>query len=312
MAKKQALGRGLGALISQQDYTRKPQPSVDSGEAGPEVEVGTVVGRMAGEIVLLEINQIEANPDQPRKVFEEESLEELAQSIRELGIIQPITVKKIRANKFLIISGERRFRASQLAGLEAIPAYIREANDEQVMQMALVENLQRQDLHAIEMANSLSRLIEEFSLTQDELGKRIGKSRASISNSLRLLRLPANIQTAIIHREITEGHAKALVGIADVEWQQQVFELIAQENLSVRQVEELAKSQHWQEGPVVIPEKKARKAPLTRSESRAKDLLVNQFGKAVKLRAKGNGEGKIELIYKDEQELKMWLESLGI
>jgi ParB family chromosome partitioning protein len=245
-------------------------------------------------------------------VFEEESLEELAQSIRELGIIQPITVKKIRANKFLIISGERRFRASQLAGLDAIPAYVREANDEQVMQMALVENLQRQDLHAIEMANSLSRLIEEFSLTQEELGKKIGKSRASISNSLRLLRLPGYIQDAIIHREISEGHAKALVSIEDVEWQRQVFDLIGPENLSVRQVEELAKSQHWQEGPVVIPEKKARKAPMNRSESRANDLLVHQFGKSVKLRAKGNGEGKIELIYKDEEELKGWLESLGI
>ena len=213
MAKKQALGRGLGALL----------PGATAPSKRLDADTPPVIGNMAGSICLLTISQIDNNPDQPRREFPQAALEELAQSIRELGIIQPITVHKIRADKYQIISGERRFRASQIAGLDEIPAYIREVNDQTLLEMALVENIQREDLHAIEVAISFQRLIEECNLTHEDLGMRLGKNRSTITNYVRLLQLPADMQLAVRHKEITMGHARALIGINDPQWQKNRF-----------------------------------------------------------------------------------------
>ena len=230
MAKKQALGKGLGALLSD-----APERMIVTHKAEPPI-----IGTMAGSIALLTINQIEANASQPRKDFDANPLNELAKSIQELGIIQPITVHKVRADKYQIISGERRFRAAQIAQLDAIPAYIREADDQTLLEMALVENIQRQDLHAIEIALSFQRLIEECRLTHDELGSRLGKSRSTITNYVRLLQLPGPMQIAVSTKQISMGHARALIAIDDADWQSEVFKRIIEENLSVRQVESLS------------------------------------------------------------------------
>ena len=231
MAKKQALGKGLGALLSDAPVR---STSVKRDDAPP------IIGKMAGNIALLTISQIEANKDQPRKDFEEAPLQELATSLSELGIIQPITVHKVRAEKYQIISGERRFRAAQLANLDVIPAYIRQADDQTLLEMALVENIQREDLHSIEIAVSFQRLIEECDLTHEELGKRLGKSRSSITNYVRLLQLPGPMQIAVRTKQISMGHARALIAIDDANWQGEVFNRIIKDSLSVRQVEELA------------------------------------------------------------------------
>jgi ParB family chromosome partitioning protein len=257
-----------------------------------------VVGQMAGSIALIPISDIEANPDQPRRQFEEAALEELARSIKELGIIQPITVRRIRANRYQIISGERRFRASQLAGMDAVPVYIREADDQTLLEMALVENIQREDLHAIEIAVSLKRLMEECNLTQDALGSRIGKDRSTIANYVRLLKLPAEMQLAVSEKKISMGHARALLGIDSQAWQEEVFGRILREGLSVRQTESLAA-----EGG-----KKASTVPgatvvLGFNEQKVLADLQDRFGKKAVLRPHAGGGGKIELRYDSAEDL---------
>jgi ParB family transcriptional regulator, chromosome partitioning protein len=223
MAKKNALGRGLGALIEVNDE-RQDQPLVHSPSAVNEIP----------------IKNIAVNPFQPRTSFDEEALNELVMSVQEHGIIQPITVRRAADNTYQLISGERRIRAAEKAGLKRIPAYVREAGDESMLELALVENIQREDLDAIEVAISYQRLIEEFSLTQEGLGDRVGKKRATIANYLRLLNLPVEIQTGIREKKISMGHARALAGIEDKEYQVEVFSLILSKDLSVRQVEGLA------------------------------------------------------------------------
>lgn len=314
MAKKQALGRGLSALLS--DHGGKPAADRTPAATGKGPEE-PVVGQMAGDIALLEIRNIEANEDQPRRDFDEKELMDLAQSIRELGIIQPITVRRIRANRYQIISGERRFRASQLAGLEALPAYVREADDQTLLEMALVENIQRQDLHAMEVATSFQRLMEECQLTQEELAKRVGKDRSTISNYINLMRLPAEMQLAVAQRQISMGHARALKGIEDVEWQQEVFDLVVREGLSVRQTEELARNNRWEnddEGAESTEKKSRRrsKAALSTTEQAALEELTRKFGKQARLKSDGSGSGKIELKYTSQAELDAILEGLNL
>jgi ParB family chromosome partitioning protein len=215
-AKKSALGRGLGALIEDvETNNNKPAESVAS-------------------INEIDIHAIEINPFQPRKTFDEDALQELASSIRQLGIIQPITVRKINGEKFQLITGERRFRASQLAGLETIPAYVRIADDQAMLELALVENIQREDLDAIEVAISYQRLIDECNLTQENMSDRVGKKRSTIANYLRLLKLPAEIQAGIRQKKITMGHARALVNVEDVEKQLSIFHHVMEQDLSVR------------------------------------------------------------------------------
>lgn len=303
MAKKQpALGRGLNALLSNapsEKAAARPVAAVAPRE--PEV-----VGNMAGQIAMVSISQIEANPGQPRREFNEQALNELAESISELGIIQPITVHKVRANRYQIISGERRFRASQRAGLTEVPVYIREVNDQTLLEMALVENIQREDLHAIEVAVSLDRLIKECNLTHDQLGKRIGKSRSAISNHLRLLNLPAAIQMEVASKAITMGHARALLAFTDLAEQLAVCERIKEEGLSVRQVEELAQ-------PVPAgTTKRVTKPVLSFDERKVDEDLRKQFGRQAALKSKGDGSGKIEIAYADADDLHRILQMMNL
>ena len=296
MAKKQALGKGLGALLSD---APERVVTINRTDSPP------IIGRMAGNVALLTISLIEANKNQPRKDFDEAPLQELATSLRELGIIQPITVHKVRADKYQIISGERRFRAAQLANLEEIPAYIREANDQTLLEMALVENIQREDLHAIEIAVSFQRLIEECNLTHEELGDRLGKNRSTITNYVRLLQLPGPMQIAVRTKQISMGHARALIAIDDAAWQQLVFNKIVKDSLSVRQVEELAQVKKNQSAS-------KKQSVLTFDEQKVQADLRLKFGKHIRLKTGSGGKGKIEIPYASSEELDALLQKWGI
>ena len=217
--KRSALGRGLDALITMDDLKTGGSSSISE----------------------IELSKIQPNPDQPRSVFEEETLEELATSIRSLGVIQPITLKETGTDKYMIISGERRYRASLMAGLERIPAYIKTAADENVVEMALIENIQREDLNSIEIALAYQKLIDSYGLTQEKLSERVGKKRATIANYLRLLKLPAEIQVGLKDKKIDMGHARALLPVEDPEVQLALYEQILAEGLSVRNVEEIVR-----------------------------------------------------------------------
>lgn len=304
MAKKQAaLGRGLGALLNNGGGTlpERKAPSAPSTPREPEV-----IGNMAGQIAVVAIAQIEANPDQPRKDFDETALHELADSIAELGIIQPITVHKTRANRYQIISGERRFRASQIAGLTEVPVYIREVNDQTLLEMALVENIQREDLHAIEVAMTLQRLLDECDLTQEELGKRVGKNRSTIANHLRLLKLPGDIQIAVANKEISMGHARALLAFSDAKQQVRICRQIIEEELSVRQVEAMSHSTSNRPGS-------GRSKPvLSFDERKVDEDLRKQFGRHAALKSKGDGSGKIEIAYADAEDLHRILQFMNL
>ena len=227
--KKQALGRGLSALLK--DPSNNIQFVTDKN-----------ADKVVGSIVELELSSIEVNPFQPRTSFNEESLRELASSIKELGVIQPITVRKMDFNKYQLVSGERRFRASKLIGLETIPSYIRIANDQESLEMALVENIQRQDLDPIEIALSYQRLIEEIDVTQEELSDRVGKNRSTIANYLRLLKLDPIIQTGMRDGFISMGHGRALINVDDTEDQLEIYEKILSSKLSVRDTESLVRN----------------------------------------------------------------------
>jgi ParB family chromosome partitioning protein len=229
--KKQALGRGLSALL------KDPSNDIISAK---DKNADTIIGN----IVELDIEAIEINPFQPRTNFNEETLRELASSIKELGVIQPITVRKLEFNKFQLVSGERRFRASKLIGLKTIPAYIRIANDQESLEMALVENIQRQDLDPIEIALSYQRLIDEINLTQEQMSERVGKKRSTIANYLRLLKLDPIIQTGMRDGFISMGHGRAIINIEDQNIQLNIYEKIITDKLSVRATEELVKNFH--------------------------------------------------------------------
>jgi ParB family chromosome partitioning protein len=295
MTKKPALGRGLSALLEDQktDITHKQSD-------------GTT--QTLGSVADLPIDKIEANPFQPRTKFEEEALAELAQSITELGIIQPITVRKMGYDTYQLISGERRFRASQLAGLTVIPAYIRIANDQSMLEMALVENIQRSNLDAIEIAISYQRLIDECKLTQEELSKRVGKKRSTISNYLRLLKLPAVIQNGIRDHKISMGHARALINIDNAEAQVDLFNQILEETLSVRKTEELAKSKK------VNQPKKHQSAvlPLSLTDKKLRATLSERLNTEVKFQRKAIDKGRIVIPFESDEELEAILKSLDL
>lgn len=300
MAKRQVLGRGLGALLEGAPSLPESTSTQSSTVSPP------IIGNMAGSIALLTIGQIEANPDQPRKDFDEEALGELAQSIRELGIIQPITVHRVRAEKYQIISGERRFRAAQIAELDAVPAYIREADDQTLLEMALVENIQREDLHAIEVAISFQRLIEECNLTHEALGVRLGKNRTTITNYMRLLQLPWEIQVAVRNKTISMGHARALVSIDDSDWQKEVFLRIQNEGLSVRAAEQLAQARKLKSTP------SQKRSGLSFDQQKVQADLRLKFGKKVMLRSLQDGAGKIEIPFGSTDDLDSLLRSLDL
>jgi ParB family chromosome partitioning protein len=297
MTKRPALGRGLSALL--EDDKTDVTGSAD----------GAQLPKTVGSIAEIEISKIEANPFQPRTKFEEEALQELAQSIKELGIIQPVTVRKLGYDKYQLISGERRFRASQLAGLTQIPAYVRIANDQSMLEMALVENIQRAELDAIEVAISYQRLIEECKLTQEEMSQRVGKKRSTISNYLRLLKLPAEIQNGIRSNQLSMGHARALVNIENPESQLELYRQILEETLSVRKTEELAKGK--KESSSSSATSKA-KAPLSVVDKRIRTNLIDHFSVAVKFQRKDEEKGSITIPFESEEELSKILKKMKI
>ncbi|MCC8197929.1 MAG: ParB/RepB/Spo0J family partition protein [Tannerellaceae bacterium] len=281
IGKKSALGRGLDALITMDDLKTGGSSSISE----------------------IEINKIQPNPNQPRSVFEEETLEELAMSIRALGVIQPITLKEVGPDQYMIISGERRYRASLKAGLERIPAYIKTAEDEHVVEMALIENIQREDLNSIEIALAYQKLIDNYGLTQERLSERVGKKRATIANYLRLLKLSAEIQMGLKDKKIDMGHARALIPVEDPEIQLALYEQILSEGLSVRNVEELVRG--IAEGE--IPEKtgkKKTKPMLPEEYNLLKDHLSRFFSTKVQLTYNEKGKGKISIPFSSEEELE--------
>ncbi|MFC4219704.1 ParB/RepB/Spo0J family partition protein [Flagellimonas marina] len=288
--KKQALGRGLSALLKD-----------------PENDIQSVSDKNAdkviGNVVELEIDSIEMNPFQPRSNFNDEALEELASSIRELGIIQPITVRKLDFNKFQLVSGERRYRASRLVGLETIPAYIRIANDQESLEMALVENIQRQDLDPIEIALSYQRLIDEIQITQEKLSDRVGKKRSTITNYLRLLKLDPIIQTGMRDGFISMGHGRALINIDKKKEQIAVYEKVVSDGLSVRETEQLVKSLKEPKGASGGTSKKELKK-VPSFATKGADVLKEHLSTKVDITASASGKGKIVIPFHSEEEFQ--------
>ncbi len=292
--KKQALGRGLSALL------KDPSNDIKSVE-----DVGA--DKVVGSIIELELDAIEINPFQPRTNFNEETLKELAKSIKELGVIQPITVRKLDFNKFQLISGERRLRASKLAGLDTIPAYIRLANDNESLVMALVENIQRHDLDPIEISLSYQRLIEEINLTQEELSERVGKKRSTITNYLRLLKLDPIIQTGIRDGFISMGHGRALISVEDDEVQSDIYHKVITQNLSVRETEALVKK--YQDSLKPQTTKQITKSfDVAESEQKA---FTGFFGTKVDVKVAGNGKGKITIPFHSEEDFNRILKLIN-
>lgn len=280
--KRSALGRGLDALITMDDLKTNGSSSISE----------------------IELSRIQPNPDQPRSVFEEETLEELATSIRALGVIQPITLREIGKDLYQIISGERRYRASLKAGMERIPAYIRTAADENVVEMALIENIQREDLNSIEIALAYQKLIDTYELTQEKLSERVGKKRTTIANYLRLLKLPAEIQMGLKDKKIDMGHARTLISVQDPELQLALYEQILAEGLSVRMVEDMVRS--VTEGRSVLPEKKevGKKKMLPEEYDLLKQHLSRFFNTKVQFSCNEKGKGKITIPFSSEEELE--------
>jgi ParB family transcriptional regulator, chromosome partitioning protein len=286
VVKKQALGRGLSALLKDPENNIQ---SVDDKNAD----------KVVGNIIELDIDSIEINPFQPRSNFNEESLRELATSIRELGVIQPITVRKIDFNQYQLISGERRLRASKLSGLTTIPAYIRIANDNESLIMALVENIQRHDLDPIEIALSYQRLIDEIQLTQEQMSDRVGKKRSTIANYLRLLKLDPIIQTGIRDGFISMGHGRAIINIDDLDIQTDIYQKIVSQNLSVRETEALVKT--YQESLKPAPSKTV-KGNSFEVEDNEKKAISSYFGAKVDVKIAGNGKGKITIPFHSKED----------
>ena len=280
--KYNALGRGLDALISTE--------SVRTGGSSTINEIA--------------IDQIEPNPNQPRREFDEEALAELATSIREIGIIQPITLRQVADNKFQIIAGERRWRASQLAGLRAIPAYIRTIKDENVMEMALVENIQREDLNAIEIALAYEHLLENTGMTQEKVSERVGKSRTAITNYLRLLKLPAQVQMALQKKEIDMGHSRALLSLDSPSLQIKLFKEIQKNGYSVRKVEEMVQQLNSGDDIQTAKKKIEAKAKLPEEFNVLKEKLGRFLNTKIQMTCSPKGKGKITIPFANEEELE--------
>jgi len=277
-----ALGRGLDALISTEDA--RPQGSSTINE--------------------ISIEQIEANPNQPRREFNDEALQDLANSIKEIGIVQPITLRQIAENRFQIIAGERRWRASQMMGLKSIPAYIRTIKDENVMELALVENIQREDLNAIEIALAYEQLLSGEGMTQEKVSERVGKSRTAITNYLRLLKLPAQVQMALQKKEIDMGHARALLAIESPSLQIKLFREIQKNGYSVRRVEELAQKLKNGEDIENTPKKVSKKVQQSEEFDLLKKHLSEFLNTKVQLTCSTSGKGKISIPFANEAELE--------
>jgi ParB family transcriptional regulator, chromosome partitioning protein len=291
--KRSALGKGLSALLD--------NAPTDQGAENIASPV------LAGSITAIKLILIETNPFQPRVEFDETALKELSESIRQQGIIQPITVRKMGADRYQIISGERRFRASKLAGLDSIPAYVRIANDQSMLEMALVENIQRENLNSLEVAISYQRLIEECQISQEELANKVGKDRTTVTNYLRLLKLPPQIQFAIRDNRITMGHARAIIAVSDVAMQLKIFNDIISQDLSVRKVEELVREH--------APKKSASSKAPSPTEIEIKkiqDRLSRRFETKTEIKHRTNGSGQLIFSYFSKDDLNRLLELLDI
>ena len=303
MAKQQhGLGRGLSALLGEQaDQFRKPVGYVNKDVAGAKTAART------SDVLRIPVDMVEANPRQPRTKFDAEALEELASSIRTLGLIQPITVRKVSEGRYQIISGERRFKACRMAGMSMIPAYVRETDDQGMLEMALVENIQRENLDPIETALGYRRLIDECNLTQEVMADRVGKKRASVTNTLRLLKLPVKVQHDLKVGLLSVGHAKVLLGVEDPDVQQQLCDLAVKEGLSVRELEEAVK-------------KYSRKPRKRTSASLAQDLPVEYtrllshigrfFAEDISLKRNAAGKGTMTIRFASDEEVNAFLKAL--
>ena len=294
--KRNALGRGLSALLNDSENV---QPNKNNASLGSEV------GNL-GSVNEIKLSEIEVNPFQPRTDFDEQALLELADSIKLQGLIQPITVRRVNAHSYQLISGERRLRASKLAGLTQVPAYVRTANDQQMLEMALIENIQRENLNAIEVALSFQRMIEECSLKQEELGERVSKNRSTVTNYLRLLKLPPSIQASIRDGQLSMGHAKALITIDDPSKQIYIHQHIINQGLSVRKTEEMVRDL---QKPSVKKEGK-QPEPISFQIQKIQDDLASKFSTRVKLKMGNQGQGTIEIPFLSENDLNRILEML--
>jgi ParB family chromosome partitioning protein len=297
MTKKKALGRGLNALLSDSEKDERletdlPPPVVHTSPSGSISEIP--------------VEEIEVNPFQPRTHFDEESLLELAESIKVHGIIQPITVRRLAHAQYQLISGERRYQASRLAGLKTIPAYVRSADDQQMLEMALIENIQRENLNAIEIALSYQRLISECNLNQEQLGDRVGKNRATVTNYIRLLKLPPDIQIAVRDNKITMGHARALINVENPEQQLYIFHKILSEDLSVRKVEEMVRSLSK---PSAEKEKSSAPSSSNREIVHLQSQLSSHFGTRVVVKSDGK-KGEIKIPFLSVEDLNRILDIL--
>ena len=298
------LGRGLGALLGDDinvDQFRKPVGYVNKEVAGARPK------QDASDVLRIPVANVEANPFQPRMAFDQEALEELAASIRTLGLIQPITVRKVSDGRYQIISGERRFKACRMAGMSMIPAYVREANDQGMLEMALVENIQRENLDPIETALSFQRLIDECSLTQEAMADRVGKKRASVANTLRLLKLPVKIQHDLKVGLLSVGHAKVLLGLPDAESQEKFCDLVIKEGLSVRELEELVRK--------YLKSPSARKATPVQTElpdeyTRMLSHIEKFFSNDISVRRSASGKGTMTVKFASDEEVQRFLEAL--
>lgn len=297
------LGKGLGALLG--DNTdissfRKPVEYINKTVVTSEQPQNTA------DIMLIPVGMIEPNPFQPRSAFDQDAMEELADSIRTLGLIQPITVRKKSHDRYQIISGERRFRASKMAGMNEIPAYIRETDDQGMLEMAIVENIQREDLDPIEVALSYQRLIEECSLTQEQMATRVGKKRASVTNYLRLLRLPAKIQHDLKVGLLSVGHAKVLLGVENQEIQEKLCDLVIKEELSVRQLENMIRKMEKGENPKDKPQEQ----DLPEDYFKVLEIVGKYFTNDISLKRNSSGKGTMTIHFSSDEEISKFLKAL--
>jgi ParB family transcriptional regulator, chromosome partitioning protein len=295
---KDALGKGIRSLLQSIDADLKTSTGHLKNTV---VESVTSVNRIP-------IDDIEANPKQPRRDFDEQSLQELASSIKRHDIIQPVTVSKLATGKFRLVAGERRLRAARIAGLKDVPAYVRQANDQQLLELALLENLQREDLNAIEISLSYKRMMDELELTQEQVAETMGKDRTTVTNYIRLLKLPPDIQVAVRNGEISMGHARAIINVDTVDKQLYIFNEIKNKALSVRQTEALVRNLYKQAGAV----KKTAKSSMPQGFQKIEDKLASHFSTRVKLKHSRNGSGQINIEYYSLDELNNILRQMDI
>lgn len=295
---KDALGKGIRSLLQ----------NIDSDLKGSSGNLKAGVAEAVTNVLRIAIDQIEPNPRQPRHDFDEQSLNELATSIRLHDIVQPITVSRLPTGKYRLVSGERRWRAARIAGLKDVPAYIRQANDQELLELALLENLQREDLNAMEIALSYKRMMEELNYTQEQVAERMGKERSTVANYIRLLKLPPDIQVAVRKGELTMGHARALINVDTIDKQLYIFNETREKGLSVRQTEELVRRLYKSNTPV----KDSVKPSLPPAYKKIEDNLASHFSTKVKLSHNKNGHGQISIEYYSIQELNKILDQIGV